>query len=88
MSQALRFIGGQCRDRPGGEAQAQAMLLLGLDYARKLRAIDPERLDGWKQAGLIEYDPRRHPDRGGDPSVPAARSTPSSTSRRPGRPTT
>ena len=55
MSRALRYIGHQCRLRPGGEAQAQALLRLGLDYSRKLRSVAPRDLDGWKQAGLIEY---------------------------------
>ena len=54
MSRSLRFVGTQCRFRSGGESQGQAMFLLGLDYARKLRAADPGNLDGWKQAGLIE----------------------------------
>ena len=54
MSQALRYVGTQCRDRAGLEQQAQALLRLGVDYARKLRSIDPGRVDGWKQAGLIE----------------------------------
>jgi tetratricopeptide (TPR) repeat protein len=53
-SRALRFIATQCRARAGGEAQAQAMFLLGLDDARKLAAIEPSNLDGRKQAGLIE----------------------------------
>ena len=30
------------------------MILLGLDYARRLRAVEPGDLDGWKQAGLLE----------------------------------
>ncbi len=55
MSQALRYIGTECRVHAGGEAQAQALLRLGLDYAWKLRSIDPRDLGGWKQAGLIEY---------------------------------
>ena len=54
-SRSLRFVGTQCLSRAGGAAQAQAMFLLGLDEARKLRAVEPSGLDGWKQAGLIEY---------------------------------
>jgi tetratricopeptide (TPR) repeat protein len=55
MSQALRYIGSQCRAQAGGEARAQALLRLGLDYARKRRATDPRNLNGWKQAGIIEF---------------------------------
>jgi tetratricopeptide (TPR) repeat protein len=54
-SQALRFIGSQCRERAGGETQAQVLLRLGLEYSRKLRSIAPRKVDGWKQAGMIEY---------------------------------
>jgi tetratricopeptide (TPR) repeat protein len=54
-ARALRFIGTQWRFRPDGDAKGKAMLMLGLDYARRLRAVAPGHLDGWKQAGLIEY---------------------------------
>ncbi len=54
-AKALRNIGTQARTRPGGDTQGRAMLLLGLDYARRLRAVDPGVIDGPKQAGLIEY---------------------------------
>ena len=53
-SRALRYVGTQCRARAEGQTQARALFLLGLDDARKLRAIDPGNVDGWKQAGLIE----------------------------------
>ena len=53
-AKALRLIGSQCYARTGSSGQGPAMFLLGLDYARKLRAVDPRALDGWKQAGLIE----------------------------------
>ena len=39
----LRYVATQCRLRPGGEAQGRALLLLGLDYARRLRADRPDR---------------------------------------------
>ncbi len=55
LARSLRLIGTQCRARPGGDALAQAIFLVGLDEARRLRAVDPSNLDGWKQAGLIEY---------------------------------
>ena len=51
---ALRGVGTQLRVRPGGETQARSILLLAADYARRLRAVDPSGLDGYKQAGLIE----------------------------------
>ena len=55
MSRSLRYVGRQCRIHSGGDSQSRAILLLGLDYARKLRSVAPNDLDGWKQAGLIEY---------------------------------
>jgi len=54
-AQVLRRIGSQLRFRPRGEAQGRAVFLLGADYARRLRAVEPSALDGFKQAGLIEY---------------------------------
>jgi tetratricopeptide (TPR) repeat protein len=54
MTRALRYVTPQIKFRPGGEAKGLGMMLLGMDYARKLRAIDPRGLDGWKQAGLLE----------------------------------
>ncbi len=54
-AKALRNVGGLLRLRAGGEARGRSLLLLGLDYARRLRADDPAGLDGWKQGGLIEY---------------------------------
>ncbi len=53
-ARALRWIGTQCLAKAGNSGQAPALFLLGLDYARKLRAVAPKALDGWKQAGLIE----------------------------------
>ena len=54
-SLALRYIATQLRMRPGGDAQAQGLFLCGLDDARRLRLIEQGNLEGWKQAGLIEY---------------------------------
>ena len=55
MSRSLRYVGTECLLRSGGEAQARGLFLLGLDHARKLRAVAPGNLDGWKQAGLVEF---------------------------------
>lgn len=52
---ALRNVATRLRFRPGGGEQGRALILLGLDYARRLRAADPRGLDGRKQAGLLEY---------------------------------
>ena len=54
MARALRFVTPQVMIRPGGEAKKTGMMLLGLDYARRLRAFNPRAIDGWKQAGLLE----------------------------------
>ena len=51
---SLRTIGSQLRIRAGGEKRARSLLLLAADYARRLHAVDPSGLDGFKQAGLIE----------------------------------
>src|SRR4051812_18504440 len=40
-ARSLRNVATQLRFRPGGESKGLALILLGLDYARKLRAIDP-----------------------------------------------
>ncbi len=53
-AQAYRNVASVIRARGGSEAEAAPLILLGLDYARKLRSVDPAGLDGWKQAGLIE----------------------------------
>ena len=53
-AEALRNVATVIRARGGSDAEAMPLILLGLDYARKLRAIDPANLNGWKQAGLIE----------------------------------
>ncbi|WP_435007131.1 tetratricopeptide repeat protein [Tundrisphaera lichenicola] len=54
-ARSLRFIAAQLKARPGGDGRSRPMMLLGLDYARKLRETDRRDLDGWKQAGLLEY---------------------------------
>ena len=54
MAKSLRNVVTQLRGRPGNDGLARSMVLLGLDYARRLRAIAPGDLDGWKQAGLLE----------------------------------
>jgi hypothetical protein len=41
----------QVRRRPD---LARPLVLLGLDYARRVRAADPESLDGWKLLGKLE----------------------------------
>jgi tetratricopeptide (TPR) repeat protein len=52
---ALRGVATQMIRFPGsGDAQRRALILLGLDYVRRLREVDPTNLDGWKQAGLLE----------------------------------
>ncbi len=54
-ARALWNLALQVRGRPGGESKSLDLILLGLDYARRVRAIDPGRLDGWKQTGLLEF---------------------------------
>ena len=39
----------------GGDPRARPLIWLALDYARRLRSLDPSGLDGWKQAGLLTF---------------------------------
>lgn len=36
-------------------SKARALIALGLDYARRLRVLDPDHADGFKQAGLLHF---------------------------------
>jgi tetratricopeptide (TPR) repeat protein len=53
MARSLRLLGTDCLMR-GDNLRSRSLFLLGLDYARKGREVDPRALDGWKNAGLIE----------------------------------
>jgi len=53
-AKVLRRLGTQLRFRPRGESPGRAVFLLAADYARRLRAVEPSALDGYKQAGLVE----------------------------------
>ena len=55
MTRSLRGVASALRGRPGGEAGARALIWLGLDYARRIRALNPTSLDGYKQAGLLDF---------------------------------
>ncbi len=55
MSRSLRGVAIPLRSRPGGELEARHLIWLGLDYARRLRGLDPTGLDGFKQAGLLNF---------------------------------
>ncbi len=54
MARSLRLLGADCHAR-GESSQSLGLYLLGLDYARKEREIAPRTINGWKNAGLIEY---------------------------------
>jgi Tfp pilus assembly protein PilF len=54
MARSLRLLGIACHGR-GEEARSIGLCLLALDYARKNREVDPQSLDGWKNAGIIEF---------------------------------
>jgi tetratricopeptide (TPR) repeat protein len=54
-ARALRNIATALAGRPGAEPNRRALIWLGLDHARRLRETAPRALDGWKQAGLLEY---------------------------------
>ncbi len=54
-ARAYRNVASMILARGGSDRDAAPFVLLGLDFARKLRqAADPAPFDGWKQAGLIE----------------------------------
>jgi tetratricopeptide (TPR) repeat protein len=53
MARSLRLVGTDCHSR-GDNAHSIGLFLLGLDYARKEREVEPGAVDGWKNAGLIE----------------------------------
>ena len=55
MARALRSAGTRLRFMPGGERTGLAVITLGLDCARRVRQLDPGDLDGYKQAGLLNY---------------------------------
>ncbi len=55
MSRSLRGVAMPLRSRQGGELEARHLIWLGLDYARRLRDVDPTGLDGSKQAGLLNF---------------------------------
>jgi tetratricopeptide (TPR) repeat protein len=54
MARSLRLLGTDCHSR-GDSSRSLGLYLLGLDYARKEREVDPKALDGWKNAGVIEF---------------------------------
>jgi tetratricopeptide (TPR) repeat protein len=53
MARSLRLLGTDCHLR-GDSSRSLGLYLLGLDYARREREVDPSAIDGWKNAGLIE----------------------------------
>ncbi|WP_435016161.1 tetratricopeptide repeat protein [Tundrisphaera sp. TA3] len=54
MAKSMYNVAAQLRSRPGNDALARSMVLLGLDYSRRLRAVAPGDLEGWKRAGVLE----------------------------------
>ncbi len=55
MTKSLRGVATQVRLAAGGEQLGRTLIRLALDYATRLRAVDPTGLDGSKQAGLLHF---------------------------------